>query len=47
MSPLVISKILGLLINTLTADNKYCLRKSENAPQPLQMQLSKKQKGFF
>ena len=29
MSPLVISEILGLFVNTLTADGKYYLRKME------------------
>ena len=38
---LVISEILGLLVNTLTVDNKYSLSNSENLPQPIQMQLSK------
>ena len=35
MSLLVISEILGLFVNTLAADDKYSLRKSENLPQPI------------
>ena len=46
MSLLVISKSLGLFANTLTADGKYSVCKSENLPQPIQNQLSKKQKTF-
>ena len=42
----MISESLGLLLNILTADDKYCLHKNENLPQPIQMQLSKKQKVF-
>ena len=30
MSLLVLSEILGLFVNTLTADDKYSLRNSEN-----------------
>ena len=47
MSPLVMSKTLGLSFDTLTGDDKYSLGKSENLPQPIQTQLSKKQKNFF
>ena len=46
MSLLVICEILGLFISTFTADDKYFLHNSENLPQPIQMQLSKKQKSF-
>ena len=42
----MISEILGLLVNTLTADDKYSLRNSENLSQQIQMHLSKKQKTF-
>ena len=42
MSLLVTFEILGLLVNTLTSDDKYSLRNSKNLPQPTQMQLSKK-----
>ena len=44
---LVISEILGLFVNKLTADDKYSLGTKENLAQPIQMQLSKKQKVFF
>ena len=43
VSLLVISKILGLFVNILTADDKYFLRNSENLRQPITMQLFKKQ----
>ena len=46
MSLLVISEILELFLNTLTADDKYSLRKSENFWQPIQMKLSKKETFF-
>ena len=45
-SLVVISKILGLFLNTLSADDKYSLLKRENSMQPIQMQLSNKQKVF-
>ena len=47
MSPLVISKILGLFVNTLTADGKYYLRKMEKLLQPIQMHLSKRKQYFY
>ena len=34
-SLLVISKILGLFVNTLTADDKYSLTKRDNLMQPI------------
>ena len=43
MSLLVISEILGLLVNTLTSNEEYSPHNSENLRQPIQMQLSKKQ----
>ena len=46
MSLLVISKVLGLFVNALTADEKYSPGGSENLQQAIQMQLSKKQKIF-
>ena len=46
ISLLVIWEILGLFVNTLTADGKYSLCNRENLPQPIQMQLSKKQRTF-
>ena len=39
--------LLGLFVNTLTADDKYSLHDSENLGQSIQMQLSKKLKNFF
>ena len=39
-SLLVICKILGLFVNTLTADEKYSLLNRDNLMQPIQMQLS-------
>ena len=47
MSLLVLSEILGLFINTMTVDDMYSFPNNENLPQPIQMQLSKKQKNFF
>ena len=35
-------KILGLFVNTLTTDDQYSLRTSENVLQPIQVQFSKK-----
>ena len=46
MSPLVISEIWALFGDTLTADDKYSLRSRETLPQPIQMQLSKKENTF-
>ena len=45
-SLLVIFKILRLLINTFTADEKYYLLNRNCLTQPIQMQLSQKQKTF-
>ena len=42
----MISEILGLVVNSLTADNKYAFRNSDTFLQPIQMQLSMKQKKF-
>ena len=47
MSLLVISEILGLFVNTLTADDKQSCRNSKNLRQPIQMQWSKKDETFF
>ena len=44
---LVICKIIGLFVNTLTADDKYSLFNRGNLTQPIQMQLCQKQKSFF
>ena len=46
MTLLEICEILGLFVNTLTADDKYFLSNSENLHQSIQMQLSK-MKTFF
>ena len=43
---LVICKILGLFVNTLSTDDKYSLLKKDNLTQTIQMQLSEKQKTF-
>ena len=45
-SVLVICKILGLFVNTLTGDDKYSLLTMDNLTQQIQMQLSKKQKAL-
>ena len=44
MSLLVISEILGLFVNTLTANCKYSLSYREILEQPIQIQLSQKEK---
>ena len=46
-SLLVICKILGLFLNTLSADDKYSFLNRDNLRQSIEMQLSKKQKTFF
>ena len=46
MSALVWSEILGLFVNTLTADNKYCRCNVHNFAQQFQTPLSQKQKTF-
>ena len=43
---LVTSKILGLFVDTLSIDDKCSLRNSENLQQPIQMEISKKEKTF-
>ena len=45
-SLLVISKISRLFPNTLSADGKYSLLKRDNLTEPIQMQVSRKQKTF-
>ena len=37
---------MGLLVNTLAADEKYPFPNTDNLTTPIQMQLSKKQKSF-
>ena len=43
---LVLCKILRLLVNTLTDDDKYSLLYRDNLTQPIQILLSEKQKSF-
>ena len=43
---LVLCKILGLFVNTLSEDEKYCLLYNNNLLQPIQILLSQKQKTF-
>ena len=43
-SLLVIEKFLRLFVNTLTADDKHYLLNRENLTQPVEIQLSQKQK---
>ena len=45
-SLLVICKISRLFINTLSVDGKYSVFNRENLTQPVQMQLSRKEKTF-
>ena len=45
-SVLVIDKILRLLVNTLTADDKHYMLNRDNLAQPIQTQLSEKQNIF-
>ena len=42
----MIHKILRLLVNTLTVNDKHFLLNRKNLKQPIQMQLSEKQKTF-
>ena len=44
---LVICKILGLFVNTLTDDDKYCLLYRDNLTEPIKILLCQKQKNFF
>ena len=46
MSPLVLGDILGMVVNTLTADAKYPVQVCENLLLPIQMHLSEKAKAF-
>ena len=43
---LVLRKILGLFVNTLSEDDKYCLLYNDNLLQPIQILLSQKKKTF-
>ena len=44
---LVICRILGLFVNSLAANDKYSLLSRDNLTQPIDIQLSKKQKMFL
>ena len=46
-SLLVTYKVLRLFVNTLTADDKYSLLSGDNLMQPIQIDLSQKDKTFF
>ena len=46
MTPLVLSEILEVIVNTLTADDKYPFQDSKNLPLGIQIQLSEKRKTF-
>ena len=46
ISPLLESEILGVFVNTLTADYKFPVPDCENFLFPIQMQLSGKRKSF-
>ena len=43
---LVLCKILGLFVNTLSEDDRYCLLYKDNLLQPIQILLSQKQETF-
>ena len=47
MTPLVLSEILEVTFNTLTADDKYPVQDCKNLPFPIQMQFSEKRKTFL
>ena len=42
----MICEILGVFVNLSIANDKYILRNSQTLLQPIQMQLSKREKGF-
>ena len=46
MSHLVLGEILGVFLNTLTADGKYRVQDCGNMTLPIQMQLPEKEKTF-
>ena len=43
---LVIHKVLRIFVNTLTVDEKHYLVNRDNLTQPIQVELSQKQKTF-
>ena len=42
MCPIVLGEILGMFVNTLTADGKYSVQGCEKLQLPIQMQLYEK-----
>ena len=46
MSPLGLGEILGVFVETVTADSKYPVPDFKNFHLPIQMQLSEKRKTF-
>ena len=46
MTPLVLSEILEVIVNTLTADDKYPVQDCRNLALAIQIQLSEKRKTF-
>ena len=46
MFAIVLGQILGVFVNTLTADRKYPVQRCEKFQLPIQMQLSEKRKSF-
>ena len=46
MSPLVLGEILGVFVNTLTADGKYRVQYCQNLQLPIQNQLCGKRTTF-
>ena len=44
---LVLCKVLGLFVKTLTENDKYCLLYRDNLTQSIHILLSQKQKTFF
>ena len=45
-SLLVLAELLRLFVNTFPADDKHYLLKRDNLAQPIQIQLSQKEKNF-
>ena len=46
MSALELGKVLGVFVNTLSADDKYSVQYCQNLQLPIQMQLSEKRRRF-
>ena len=47
MSLVLLSQILGIFLNTLTAEGKYLAQYCKNLQLPIEMQVSQKQKLFL